>query len=122
MSSPSTRISFDQRFVDEELTLGSRDKILAMVLSTCEPNRIPGVVKSFPSAELLENLMHIFLASHLSELDSWIHVPTFRSSERKPDCLGAVIVAGAVMTTIPTVRKLGFALQEAVRIAFPRSV
>lgn len=104
------------------LEQNSRDRILAMLLSTCEPVNVPRVVTSFPSAEVLESLMHLFFRSESTKTDSWIHLPTFRPQSQRPEMNGIVVAAGALLSTVPTVRKLGFAIQEAVRLAIPQIV
>jgi hypothetical protein len=108
--------------LDQRLEQNSRDKILAMLLSTCEPSNVSRVVTSFPSADLLDSLMHLFFRSELSRTDSWIHIPTFRPQNQRPELNGIVVAAGAVLSSVPTVRKLGFAIQEAVRLAIPQIV
>ncbi|KAI9825939.1 MAG: hypothetical protein M1819_000458 [Sarea resinae] len=99
--------------VVEGLKPGSRDNILAMILSGCKPREARRIVSSFPSNSLLDSLMQYFFATQKSQVDSWIHVPTFRPNSTKPELVGAIIAAGAILTPILTIRKLGFALQEA---------
>ncbi|KUJ14262.1 uncharacterized protein LY89DRAFT_649974 [Mollisia scopiformis] len=97
----------------------SRDKILAMVLSTCERPNVSQVVTSFPSADFLDSLMHSFFRNELAREDSWIHIPTFRPQTNRAEWNAIVVAAGAILSSIPTVRKLGFAIQEAVRMVVP---
>jgi hypothetical protein len=149
------------------LEQNSRDRILAMLLGTCEPSNVSRVVTSFPSSEyvflsphftpnhhlnvaycvrqliwirppseplftesaltltcyrLLESLMHLFFQAELSRTDSWIHIPTFKPQAQRPELNGIVIAAGALLSKNPTVRKLGFAIQEAVRLVIPQIV
>lgn len=120
--SPEARLNFDRQILSERLSPSSRDKVLAMVLGTCQPANISRVVSSFPSAEVLDNLMQHFFDQASSRIDSWIHVPTFRANAKRPEYLSAIVAAGAVFTPLSTVRKLGFALQEAVRLGLPMRV
>jgi hypothetical protein len=120
--SPEARLNFDRQILSERLSWSSRDKILAMVLGTCQPANISRVVSSFPSAEVLDNLMQHFFDQSSSQIDSWIHLPTFRANALKPEFTSAIVAAGAVFTPLLTVRKLGFALQEAVRLSLPMLV
>ena len=120
IDSPEIRLAADVHLVDQRLEQSSRDKILAMILSTCEPQMFSRVVSSFPSAELLDNIMHQFFSYQLSQTNSWIHLPTFRPNEQMPELIAAIVAAGAVLSTVPVVRKLGFAIQEAVRLAIPK--
>ena len=108
--------------LDHRLEHNSRDRILAMLLSTCEPANAERVVTSFPSAELLDSFMHLFFRAELSRTDSWIHLPTFKPQAQRPELNGIVVAAGAILSTVSTVRKLGFAIQEAVRLSVSRIV
>ncbi|KAE8453256.1 hypothetical protein EG329_011323 [Mollisiaceae sp. DMI_Dod_QoI] len=98
----------------------SRDKIVAMVLNTCDRRTFLKVMSSFPSAELLNSLMQCFLASHLTKTDTWIHLPTMRINKLKSELLGSFLAAGAMFSSSLTIRKLGFAIQEAVRLSLPK--
>ncbi|TVY85354.1 hypothetical protein LSUE1_G000279 [Lachnellula suecica] len=112
------RLAPDNR--DQRIDQSSRDRVLAMLLSTCEPQNVSRVVTSFPSADLLDSLMHLFFRSELQSPDAFIHLPTFRPHSQLPELNGIVIAAGAVLSNVPTVRKLGFAIQESVRTAVVR--
>lgn len=122
MASPETQFASNMNVVNQRLGPEPRDKIAAMVLGTCDRSSFARVMSSFPSAELLDNLMHCYLASHLSRSDSWIHLPTFAINEQKPELIASMVAAGALLSTSLTIRKLGFALQEAVRLALPKVV
>lgn len=106
---------------DQTLEQISRDQILAMLLRDCEPSNISCVVACFPPAELLDSLMHSF-RSEVRRTDSWIHLPTFRAQSQRPELNAIVVAAGAVLSGVPALRKLGFAMQEAVRLAIPTIV
>jgi hypothetical protein len=106
--------------LDHRLEQSSRDRILAMLLSTCEPANIESIVTSFPSAEVLDQFIQIFFGSEVSRSDSWIHLPTFKLQAQRPELTGIIVAAGACLSPISTVRKLGFAIQEAVRISLAR--
>ena len=120
MQNLETRLAPD--ILDQRIEATSRDRILAMLLSTCDPANVSRVVTSFPSADLLDSLMHLFFRTELSRTDTWIHLPTFRPQVQRPELNGMVVAAGAVLSAVPTVRKLGFAIQEAVRLAIPQIV
>jgi hypothetical protein len=108
--------------LDQTLEQMSRDQILAMLLSRCKPANMARIVESFPSAELLNSLMHSFFRFEVRRTDSWIHIPTFRVQSQRPTFNGMVVAAGAVLSGVPALRKLGFALQEAVCIALRQIV
>lgn len=120
MGALESRLGVD--VLEQHLEQNSRDRILAMLLSTCEPANIPRVASSFPSADLLDSLIHCFFRSELSRSDSWIHLPTFQPQFQRPEFNGIVAAAGAVLSSVPTVRKLGFAIQETVRLTLPKIV
>jgi len=105
-----------------QLEQNCRDRILAMLLKTCVPANIPKVVTSFPSTALLDSLMHLFFKSELPQTDSYIHLPTFKPQFQRPELNGIIIAAGALQSSISPIRKLGFAIQEAVRLSIPNIV
>ena len=124
---------------DHQLEQSSRDDVLAMVLGmNSQHGGISRVITSFPSTQLLNRLMHLFLKSEATNPHSWIHLPTFRPKSQGPEFNGIVIASGAILSAVPTgkvfpshrpvywltflVRKLGLAIQETVRLALPSSV
>lgn len=108
------------RVIKERLDASSRDKILAIILSRCHENSVRAkVASSFPSAKLIDSWIHIFLASHLCQVSAWIHHGSFSLNEQCPEWLAIAAAAGAVHTPVPTLRRFGFALQEAVRLTIP---
>ena len=92
-----------------------RDRVLGKVLATCQISIIDQVMSSFPSAEILTNLTHKWLEFHSLQASNWLHIPTFDPREESPEFLLNVIAAGASLSHLPQIRKLGFALLEAAR-------
>jgi len=117
--SPKIRV-MNWRAVPGRLDHVARDRILAVMLTTCDFGDRLQAISSLPSAEMLDNLMNLYFFSQQQSIDTWIHPGTFQPSTVNPELLAAVVAAGAVLTTVPAVRKLGYALQEAVRIALPK--
>lgn len=108
------------RVLNETLHPAGRDKILALVLSTCRnDNMMSRVASSFPSTEVMDSWIHIFLASHTCQVSSFLHYPTLSINGQWPEWVATAASAGAVLAPIPTLRRFGFALQEAVRITIP---
>lgn len=104
------------RVVKDKLDSSSRDKILSVVLGTCRSDAMrTRVAASFPSAEIMDTLTHIFLAAELCSVSGWIHFGTLKLNNQWPEWLATAAAAGAIMTPVPTLRKFGFAVQEAVR-------
>lgn len=102
--------------IQDELHSSSRDKILAVILSNCRENSVRArVASSFPSTEVMDSWVHIFLASHLCQVSAWVHYGSFSLNSQWPEWLAMAAAQGAVMTPVPTLRRFGFALQEAVR-------
>ena len=107
----------------EPLTWNTRDRILGMVLETCPQSAVSRVIASFPSAEFLtECIQYYFVRRHEEQIDSYIHLPTFKPNSARAELLAMLAGAGAVCTASNAVRKLGYALQEAVRQAIGRRV
>ena len=109
------------RVVQDKLEHSGRDQILALVLGTCRKDNgiMARVVSSFPSAEAMDSLIHVFLASHLCQVSEWIDYSSFDLNAQWPDWLACAAAAGAVLTPNSALRKFGFALQEAVRLSIP---
>ncbi|KAI1333412.1 hypothetical protein F5Y16DRAFT_407248 [Xylariaceae sp. FL0255] len=108
------------RVVQDKVDMSSRDRILALVLSTCKTDAVRvRVATSFPSAEIIDTLTHVFLAAHLCSVSVWIHFATLKLNSQWAEWLAVICAAGAIMTPVPTLRKFGFAVQEAVRHSMP---
>ncbi|KAI1356338.1 hypothetical protein F5Y01DRAFT_267082 [Xylaria sp. FL0043] len=108
------------RVIQDKLDPSSRDKILAVVLGACGSDALRmRVAASFPSTEIIDTLTHIFLAAHLCSVSGWIHFGSLVLNSQWPEWLVTVVAAGAIMTPVLTLRKFGFAIQEAVRLVLP---
>ncbi|KAL4818456.1 hypothetical protein BDW67DRAFT_174252 [Aspergillus spinulosporus] len=116
IDSPEASAQCRHQILSERLSPGSRDLIFGMVLQTSQRANLTRIMKSFPSTELLDSLIQDFFAYQAQQVDSWIHGPTFNPNEESPDMLGIIAAAAAVKSSIPTIRKLGYALMEVVRL------
>lgn len=104
------------RVVNDKLEGSGRDRIMINVLETCQNNAILSRVAScFPSTEILDSLAHVFLAWHLCQVSEFVHFPSFSLNKQPPQWLGVVAAAGAILTPVASLRKFGYALQEAFR-------
>jgi hypothetical protein len=104
------------RVVKETLLPSCRDRILGIVLGTCRETRMADKVSSsFPSADLMDSWINLFLASHLSQVSSWIHYPSFSLNSQWSHWLATAAAAGAILTPVPAWRRFGLALQETFR-------
>ena len=107
--------------VIHHLSLANRDRVLSLVLRTCEPLAQRQVVSCFPSAEMLSKLLSNFITYHSHHFAPWIHVATLDPNQEGEVFLLAMISAGATNSPYPNVRKLGYAMQEALRCSIPDS-
>ncbi|KFA51945.1 hypothetical protein S40293_07056 [Stachybotrys chartarum IBT 40293] len=118
--STESRVPRDGRMVCNLLGVGARDKILTMVTRSCHFDNISKIVQAFPSVELLDALVQYYLTSPVAWPHSFLHAATFDPNEKRPELVAAMAAAGSLLTTDPALAKLGFALQESVRIAIPK--
>ncbi|KAF3010521.1 hypothetical protein E8E14_009942 [Neopestalotiopsis sp. 37M] len=108
------------RVIKEKVDPASRDKVLSVVLQALKSDSLRlRVASSFPSTDVVDTLVHMYLAAHLCSVSSYIHWGTFKLNKQQPEWLGIVLAAGAVLTPVSALRKFAFAIQEAMRIAIP---
>ncbi|KAL2815096.1 hypothetical protein BJX63DRAFT_420470 [Aspergillus granulosus] len=100
---------------NDSVDLVSRDKILGIALSQM-PLPVSPNAASFPSPELLDRLIRYYLTAPFSDPHVWIHQPTFTIKGSPPELVLAMAAAGAVLTPDSALRKLGFAMQEVLRL------
>ncbi|CAK7207203.1 hypothetical protein SEUCBS139899_010012 [Sporothrix eucalyptigena] len=120
--SQSLRHSRSVRPDGVRLDTASRDKILMVVTHNCRRENVARVVTSFPSVELLDTLLQFYLMSPVAQAETFLHTASFHGNpnEKRPELLAAMTAAGAVLTGDPALSKLGFAIQECLRIAVPQ--
>ncbi|KAK5059599.1 hypothetical protein LTR44_009424 [Exophiala sp. CCFEE 6388] len=101
----------------KELFPTARDRILAMTLRLSSSTASNRIVASFPSLEILRDLIHHALI-HMRErqIGNFIHVPSFDMNKQRPELLGALIAYGSVTSPSAAVRKFGYAFQETIRV------
>jgi len=104
------------RVAKEPLRPSCRDKILAIVLSTCrDSNMASRVASSFPATDTIDSWINMFLAAHMCQVSSWVHYGSFSLNNQWPEWLAVAAAAGAILTAVPAFRRFGLALQEAIR-------
>ncbi|KAG6048031.1 hypothetical protein E4U17_007307 [Claviceps sp. LM77 group G4] len=109
-----------ERVTVEKLEQPSRDRVMSILLSQCrDPLTANRVASSFPTVDVLDTLIHMFLAAHACQVDSWIHFPTLKLNEQQPDWIAMAAAHGGAMIPISALRKFGMAVMEAVRVAIP---
>ena len=86
-----------------------------MLVAKCEPADASHFKSSFPPPEVLEVLVHSYLATVMSQNDSWLHNPTMHAESMRPELLGALIAAGAITSSHSWFRKFGYAIAGLLR-------
>lgn len=113
---------YSHRTLCERLSTSSRDLIFGMVLYTSQLGNMTRIIKSFPNTELLDKLIQDYFLFQQQDICCWIHCPTFQPNNEGPEILAALASAGAALSPISTVRKLGYALMEIARLRIPALV
>lgn len=121
-NSPESIIPVDTRITSARLETAGRDKILTTAMKSCRTDSMLKAVASFPSVDLLDSLIQFCLSSSSSQTKYYIHTSTFDPNQRRPELVAAVVAQGAVLTLDPALTKLGYALQECMRVAVPKLV
>ncbi|KAJ5126402.1 hypothetical protein N7448_005704 [Penicillium atrosanguineum] len=119
IDSPEAIATSDRQILSERLSSSSRDLIFGLVLEISREANMSRIMKSFPSTELLDGLIQQYFEYQSHSVDSFIHGPTFRLNGEHASILAALAAGGAVRSPIPTIRKLGYALLEIVRLYMP---
>lgn len=121
-TSPESRVHLEIRVTCSELGMAARDKILAMVVKCCRPENSFRAAASFPSVKLLDTLLQYYLTSPVASAASFLHLAAFDPNTRRPELVAIMAAAGAALTSDPALTKLGYAIQECVRVAIIRLV
>ena len=125
--SEQTEINIEHQRVseDDQLTPGNerrlrcnleneaRDRMIRVVTQTADTRL---AVPSFPSLELLEDLIDVLLMEENSKLDSFIHTASFNPKNTRTELLLAMVAKGATFIALAPVWKMGLVIQEVVRI------
>lgn len=122
--SPESGVALDSntRVTSAKLEGPARDRILMMVVNSCRSDHLSKAVASFPSAELLDTLLQYYLTSPVTHATSFIHAASFNPNQKRPELVAAMAACGAVLTSDPALSKLGYAIQECLRIAVAKHV
>ena len=89
-----------------------RDQMLGLLFTLRKSeNQVP----SFPSLNLLNNIIQIYFVQASFSVDNFIHTATFNPEKALPQLFLAIISAGSTLISTPAIWKMGLALQEAVR-------
>lgn len=122
VAATNTKLRIDRRVLSETLSYNMRDRILALIISTCKERNVPRTVLSFPSLDLLDSLLQFFLTSKVAASNSFIHIPTLSLSRTRPELIAAMAAAGATLAPDGSLRKVGYAIMEALRQSVPQLI
>jgi hypothetical protein len=100
-----------------DISLPTRDRLLSLVLNTCEPAVQRHVLSRFPSAELITSILTSFVALRFDEVGWWIHAPSLDIDQEHEVFLAGLLTAAAAESHHNDIRRLGLAVQEAARIS-----
>lgn len=104
------------RIIADPLSRESRDAAFALIGKICQWKDLNRIMQCFPSTELLDSLIHDFLIWQRSETDSWIHEPTLNLNQESPEMILTLAAAGAVLSNVEAIQRLGYAMQEVARL------
>lgn len=107
----------------DDMTLSTRDRILAMIYSRTSKSIWERLSATFESVDVLKAITHHALL-HMQEqqMIPFIHLASFNLNEQRPELLGALLAYGAVNLPSATMRKFGYGMQELVRLAVNQKV
>ncbi|USW59443.1 hypothetical protein Slin15195_G127620 [Septoria linicola] len=97
-----------------ELDHEARDRMIRMATKIAHSKL---AMPSFPSLQLLEDLIDVFLLQDSNAIDTFVHASSFASRETRTALLMAMVAAGARYVALPPVWKMGLVIQEVVRLA-----
>ncbi|KAF4480034.1 c2h2 type zinc finger domain, partial [Fusarium agapanthi] len=102
--------------IDGCLSSARRDEIIVAMIDGAQTAHSLLAVRLFPSAEMLDKLLKVFLTSQETNTSAFIHIATFDPSTCNLSLLISCIVAGAALSSNPTARKFGLGLLDVLRL------
>ncbi|GIZ38255.1 hypothetical protein CKM354_000167600 [Cercospora kikuchii] len=102
-----------KRSVHCDLDHEARDRMIRVVTTVAQSKL---AMPSFPSLQLLEDLIDIFLLQDSNAIDTFVHAASFSAKETRTELLLAMVAGGARYVALPTVWKMGLVIQEVVRL------
>lgn len=116
LDNPNSATVSRPRVFSEHLSKESRDSAFAIVVQMCRQKDLNRIMQCFPSAELLDSLIQDYFLRQRDRQDSWIHEPTMQLNKESPEMIIALAAAGAVLSPVEAIQKLGYALLEVARL------
>ncbi|KAL3464890.1 hypothetical protein BJX64DRAFT_298005 [Aspergillus heterothallicus] len=114
------RLYFQNSLTAVSVDSGCRDRILFMIFHSAKSPSIS--LQSFPSASFLDRMVQVYFGWNNLQSTSWIHSSSFVPADSTAELLGLIIAAGSTSISIPTVWKMGYALQERSRLSLSASI
>ncbi|PPJ57779.1 hypothetical protein CBER1_00252 [Cercospora berteroae] len=102
-----------KRSVHCDLDHEARDRMIRVVTTVAQSKL---AMPSFPSLQLLEDLIDIFLLQDSNAIATFVHAASFSAKETRTELLLAMVAGGARYVALPTVWKMGLVFQEVVRL------
>ncbi|EXA30596.1 hypothetical protein FOVG_18051 [Fusarium oxysporum f. sp. pisi HDV247] len=93
-----------------------RDEIIVAMIDGTQTAQSLLTVRMFPSAEILDKFLKVFLTNQETSASAFIHISTFNPSTCSLFLLIACIVAGAALSPSPSARKFGLGLFDVLRL------
>ena len=104
----------DERRLHYSIENEARDRMIRIVTQTADTRL---AIPSFPSLELLGDLIEVALMEERAAIDSFIHTSSFNPFATRTELLLAMVAAGATYIALAPVWKMGLVIQEVVRVA-----
>ena len=113
---------WDCAILREGFPPAARDRLLVMLVGACNSEDLTRMAGAFPSCEDLGYLVKSFLAWHIRQEHTWIHLPTFSASHVSIELLAAIVAGGAVRSSNRAVQKFGLAIHEILSVQLWKTV
>lgn len=106
----------------QSLLPASRDRIIGLLAHVCTREKFQKNVSTLGSLEVLDDLVRGFMASFNEAIDSMIHFPSLNMRAIQPELLTMLVASGAIVSTQTDMHSLGYAMEEACRLAILNKV
>ncbi|EEU33956.1 uncharacterized protein NECHADRAFT_88030 [Fusarium vanettenii 77-13-4] len=110
---------FDPTVIPDQIPSARRDEMVIVASHCFATSRSTQPIPCFPSVEILDELLKIFLTAQKDQPMSFIHIPHFSVSSCEISLLMACIAAGAASSPNLTAHRFGLALVEVLRRDLP---
>ncbi|KAI6752563.1 hypothetical protein HG530_013932 [Fusarium avenaceum] len=108
--------------IDGCLSSVRRDEIIVAMIDGTQTTQSLLAVRMFPSAEILDKLLKVFLTDQETSASAFVHISTFDPSTCSLYLLIACIVAGAVKSPSSSAQKFGLGLFDVLRLHLATSM